>query len=106
MKAPFRYHGGKQRSAQWIAAQLPQMRGYMEPFAGMCSVLLARPPVKSELVNDPNDNIWAFWTTVRDQPGWLQHRLAATPHNHQSIFTEAQRQRLSFTTRWAPGTGM
>ena len=52
------YFGGKRGYglAEWIASHLPLSDdiAYIEPFAGMAGVLLSRPAVKIEILNDLN----------------------------------------------------
>ena len=79
MKAPLRYHGGKQRLARWIAEQLPDTASYAEPWCGMAAVMLARPPAREEVLNDLDGNVYAFWHTIQFDPEWLKERLASTP---------------------------
>ena len=72
------YFGGKRGYglAEWIAEYLPvdDNIAYIEPFAGMAGVLLARPAVKIEILNDLNGRVVNWWRAVRDEPdafGWL-----------------------------------
>ena len=72
------YYGGKRGYglAEWIAGHLPvdDNIAYIEPFAGMAGVLLARPAVKIEILNDLNGRVVNWWRAVRDEPdafGWL-----------------------------------
>ena len=72
------YYGGKRGYGKggWIAGLLPWEKNscYIEPFAGMAGVLLARKPVTVELLNDLNGRVVNWWRVVRDQPeefGWL-----------------------------------
>ena len=72
------YYGGKRGYglAEWIAEHLPADDdiAYIEPFAGMAGVLLARPAVKIEILNDLNGRVVNWWRAVRDEPdafGWL-----------------------------------
>ena len=92
LKAPMRYHGGKQRIADWVAARLPDNPMYTEPFFGMGSVLLARPASKRELANDIDRNLYAFWTTIRDHPDRMQGRLDRTPLRSRDIHADARRE--------------
>ncbi|MYA40611.1 MAG: DNA adenine methylase [Gemmatimonadetes bacterium] len=73
------YYGGKQRLASWIADHLPLRRDYVEPFGGMASVLLSRPPSHYELLNDPAELVVNWWRVVRDDPGSLRRLLKVTP---------------------------
>lgn len=80
-----RYRGGKAKHARWIAKRLPVTSVYVEPCAGMLSVLLARPKAKNEIVNDLDGRIADFWRAVRDEPDELARLLAATPHAEASV---------------------
>ena len=73
------YYGGKARLAGWIASYLPQRRDYIEPFAGMANVLLARPESRWELLNDAAEPVVNWWRIVRDDPEGLRRLLAVTP---------------------------
>ena len=82
LRAPLSWAGGKsQRNGlcEWIAGNLPYTRAYVEPFAGMLAVLLARRRSGVELVNDVDDNVVAFWRAVRDDCDELCRRVEATP---------------------------
>ena len=79
------YYGGKRGygKATWIAEHLPWAYNstYVEPFAGMAGVLLARRPVKLEIVNDLNERIVNWWRAVRDEPEQLAWLIDRTPHS-------------------------
>ena len=88
------YYGGKQRGkGAWIASLLPweHSNTYVEPFAGMAGVLLARQPVRSEILNDLNERIVNWWRVVRDQPEELAELLEYTPWSRRA-FEEAKTQ--------------
>lgn len=74
------YAGGKQRLAARIAGLLPSHDHYIEPFAGALSVLLAKPRVELETVNDLNGDLMVFWRVLRDHAGDLARVCALTPH--------------------------
>lgn len=83
------YYGGKRGNgkAEWIAGLLPwdKVSCYVEPFAGMAGVLLARPPVKVEMLNDLNGRVVNWWRAVRDTPdefGWL---VSNTPRSRDEF---------------------
>ena len=89
-----RYYGGKHprtRRCKWIVATIgptPPRFSYIEPFAGMLGVLLARPPAGIELASDANGWIVAWWLAVRDRPAEFARLIAATPHS-RALFDEA-----------------
>ena len=66
MKTPLGFYGGKFLLARWIARQLPIRGGYFEPFAGMASVLLARPPSRVEMLVDANPAVCDWWRVMQD----------------------------------------
>ena len=90
-KAPYglpAYAGGKVTIARRIVRALPPARWeqiYIEPYAGMLSVLLSRPPVKIEIVNDINERLVNFWTVVRDEPEHLEHLLHNSPRSRKDF---------------------
>ena len=83
------YYGGKQHLAGWINSRLPRREAYCEPFAGMLSVLLARPPSKVEIANDLDGNLVNWWTVVREDPEGLRELLDWTPHS-RSVWRDAR----------------
>lgn len=83
MKPPFTYFGGKTRLAPALVdlmAGIPHDH-YVEPFAGSLSVLLAKPPVTHETVNDLDRDLMTLWRVLRDQPEEFVRACAYTPHS-------------------------
>lgn len=76
-----RYHGGKWMLASWIIAHFPQHRIYVEPFCGSASVLMQKPRVYSEVLNDQWDTVVNVFTVLRsrDKAKELERRLRLTP---------------------------
>jgi DNA adenine methylase len=52
-----RYVGAKSRLAAQIIPLFPVHRTYVEPFAGMARVLFAKPPSRTEILNDLNSEV-------------------------------------------------
>ena len=65
-----------------------QGRVYMEPFAGMLSMLLNRPKASTEIVNDKSDRIVAFWKALRDEPDEFLRKFSCTPMS-ETLFLES-----------------
>ena len=79
------YYGGKRGygKAEWIASLLPWSRNscYVEPCGGMAGVLLARPPVKIEILNDLDERVINWWRAVRDCPEEFGRLVELTPRS-------------------------
>ena len=77
------YYGGKARTdfRKWLLPKIPYDKDgiYVEPFAGMLGVLLARPQCKTEIINDLDANICNWWRVVREHPNELKHLIYYTP---------------------------
>lgn len=81
MKPPIVYLGGKIRLAGRLIALMPPHQHYVEPFAGSLAVLLAKPRVAHETVNDQWGALMTFWRVLREQPDELAEQCALTPHS-------------------------
>ncbi|MDI9627068.1 MAG: DNA adenine methylase [Acidobacteriota bacterium] len=92
---PMPYSGGKQRVAKQIVDLFPPHAGYIEPFAGALSVLLAKTPSELEVVNDLDGDIVAFWRVLRDQPEELERVCALTPHSRLETVLAGDREGVS-----------
>ena len=100
------YYGGKAGygKAEWIASLLPWERDtmYVEPFAGMLGVLLAREPVKNEIVNDLDGNLVNWWRVVREQPdefGWLVETMPHSRDEYNQALARLNDESLSAINR-------
>lgn len=80
---------------RWITPKLPYRKAYVEPFAGMCGILLQRRKSPREIINDINGLIFVFWKCVRDKPEQLAWKINYTPKCRQT-FNEAQETRQKF----------
>lgn len=76
-----RYHGGKFRLAPWILLFFPPHQAYVEPFCGAASLLLLKPRVPAECLNDRDDRIVSFFRVLRDPAtaAELRRRAELTP---------------------------
>lgn len=83
MRPPFVYFGGKSTIAKAIVERMPAHRGYVEPYAGGLSVLLAKPPEPFEVINDLESHIVTFWRVLRDQPDDLLYLAECTPASRE-----------------------
>jgi len=82
-----RYHGGKWRLAPWIIGFFPPHRVYVEPFAGAASVLMLKPRVAAECLNDLDDGIVSVFRLLRDsaKATELRRRLELTPYARSEL---------------------
>src|SRR2546425_9566381 len=62
---PFKYFGGKSRTASKILRQIPEHKTWVEPFAGGASVTLAKPPSEREVLNDKRADVIKFYRHVK-----------------------------------------
>lgn len=104
MKPAFAYYGGKSRLASWIVEHLPEHRVYVEPFAGSAAVLLAKAPVKHEVLNDIDGAVVNFYRVLRDRPEDLAHVVSLTPYSREEYaladFDEPDIGELERARRW------
>lgn len=79
---PFGYFGSKVRIAPQIVDLFPAHKGYIEPYCGSLSVLLAKRSIGFEVVNDIDGDLVHFWRVLRDRHDELVRACALTPHAH------------------------
>lgn len=80
MKPIYRQWGAKASIADWVVSHFPEHRVYVEPFAGSCSVLFAKPPSFQEVINDRDDRLINIFHKLREQPFELAALIWATPY--------------------------
>lgn len=88
------YFGGKRTMAPAIVRELGKHSCYWEPFCGSLAVLLEKPTVNSETVNDLNGDVTNLAKVIAsDDWSILKDRLTRT-HFSQGLFHES-RERLA-----------
>ena len=88
------YYGGKsplKSVSRWIASHLPidSRAHYIEPFCGMCGLLLSRPAARLETINDRNGRLVNWWRVIRDYPEEFGRQLDWTPQDAKDEFVQA-----------------
>lgn len=70
---PITYYGGKQYLAKIIApiVNMAKASCYVEPFCGGAAVLFAIDKHQVEAINDHNNNVHAFWNSLKNKPNEL-----------------------------------
>lgn len=98
MRPPFKYFGSKVSMAKWIIERLPEHEHFVEVCAGSASVLLAKPAVPLETLNDLNGEVVNFFRVVRDpsQREALIEAVAFTPYA-RSVAADARGRRDDVT---------
>jgi len=76
-----RYLGSKWRLAPWIMAHMPPHDIYVEPFGGGASVLLRKPPCRTEVYNDLDQELVGLFRILRTAEAKdLIRQLELTPY--------------------------
>lgn len=78
MKTPLVYFGGKQMLASTIISLLPNCEVYCEPYVGGGAVFWAKPPSKTEIINDLDGMIATFYKVLINDFKALQKRIDET----------------------------
>ena len=88
------WYGGKSSQSTQTGAWIVDLMGtvepdtYIEPFAGMCGILLRRPPAGSEIINDLDPVVTNWWLVVRDHVHELIDILYWTPHKSRPLYMD------------------
>lgn len=80
-KTPITYYGGKQSMLKEILPIIPSHRIYVEPFFGGGAVFWAKPPSKTEIINDVNGNITNFYEVLKHDFFRLREKIEITLHS-------------------------
>ena len=68
IKPAIPWPGGKRRLAKGILDTFPAHSCYVEPFAGGAAILLAKEPVKVEVLNDFNADLTNLYRVIKHHP--------------------------------------
>ena len=69
---------GKSRTANYLAALLPQHKTYVEPFAGGAAVFFAKSKAQTEIISDRDPEIAAAFRCAANLGPEQQKELAST----------------------------
>ena len=64
-RTPISYYGGKQTMLPHILPLIPEHTIYTEAFFGGGAVFWAKQPVKTEIINDFNTNVYTFYKVLQ-----------------------------------------
>ncbi len=81
IRPPIKWHGGKHYLARRIIEHFPVHDTYVEPFAGMASVMLNKPPSPVEVLNDLDENVYNFFRVLREHADAFAHAITLTPYS-------------------------
>lgn len=88
LRPPCKIHGGKYYLAPWVVENLPtnyESLAYVEPFAGMASVLLNKPRGQVEAVNDLDRGVVRILRALRDDVGKFVTRLRQVEYTEDTF---------------------
>lgn len=84
-KPCLQWPGSKARIASRIVEVMRDHQSYLEPFAGSLAVLLSKPSVQVEMINDRYEMLITFYRVLREQPDALVRALMLTPYARQEL---------------------
>jgi len=79
IKSVLRYPGAKWALSKWVVDNLPAHDVYLEPFFGSGAVFFAKPPSRTETINDLDGNVVNLFKVMREQTEQLCNALSLTP---------------------------
>ena len=88
------WYGGKAGRVTGTGAWISKLIGadtecaYVEPFAGMCGVLLQRPKSSKEIINDLDLVVSNWWQVVREERDALIKMVDWTPSRSRPLYEE------------------
>jgi len=109
IKSVLRYPGAKWALSKWVVENLPTHEVYLEPFFGSGAVFFAKPPSRTETINDLDGNVVNLFKVMREQTEALCNALSLTPwaraeylnsYADASSTNEVERARLFLVRCW------
>lgn len=85
IRSPLLSPGGKARIAPWLVSLMCLHKHYLEPFVGSGAVLVEKPRVAHEVVNDLSGTIVKFLRAAHDHPEALALALYKTPYARDEL---------------------
>jgi len=79
MQQVLKYPGSKWNLADWIISHMPEHTSYLEPYFGSGAVFFRKHPVKSETINDINDDVINLFQVLREHGEQLISLVELTP---------------------------
>ena len=85
MKPLFNWVGGKNRSCKKICSLFPPHSVYVEPYFGAGSVFFHKDPVRVEVINEIDQDVYNFYKTLRDPDKYskLLHMIEFTQYSRK-----------------------
>jgi len=107
LRSPITWLGGKGCFRRKLLPLFPPHTGYVEPFGGGASVLLAKPPSEIEVYNDIDHGLYEFFQVLSSPTLFPQFwaRIANLPYSRE-LYDECRdtwhgcRDQLERTWRW------
>lgn len=83
-----RYPGGKWKISRWIIENLPPHNYYVEPYGGAGSVLLRKPKVQHEVLNDIDKEVLNVFRVMQNprKAKRLLRKLKYTPFSREEYY--------------------
>lgn len=92
------YSGGKVRLSKKLIKWFPEHTLYIEPFAGSLSVLFAKKPSHTEVVNDLDGDLVNFYRVVRQNSTEFRRMVHFTPYSRE-LYNELIETKDQYTTQ-------
>lgn len=77
--------GNKRGIAEKILAQFPAHSVFVEPFFGAGGLFFMKPPVKQEIVNDADAEVYNLFEVIRTQPRKLTEQIKNMPQHEAQL---------------------